>query len=392
MKVVAAALITAFLALPAAGEGGAGWIKVEPDKLGTVYGLRRVVKLAGPPPLLQRAEQWVGPLLASDGALTFVAPEAGGLFAIWTGSGKTLWKRDDIGRLGLGMAQIGDVLMVGTESVLVGLEGYSGKEQWRTEIGGVVGGPITVTSSVAIVPVRPNGYVAINGLTGEVKWRLKRAKTDGITQRGQAAAEVDRARGRVYVGTSAGEVLALSLDSGEVLWTAKLASKKADQPFPDVDTRPLLMDGGRTLIAASYNGGLAALDPATGTIRWQKADLEHITGLTQVDGSAWVVGTIGDGQVVGLDHVEGRIRWRYRMRGSVPTAPLGLEHGLVAVGASKGALTILDGSTGQPRQLVTPGSGISAPIDRQGKELVVWTNKGHLLLLRLGQGTAVNAL
>lgn len=394
-KTVIALLSTvATIAGPTAAwaEEGAGWVRPEPSTLGTIYGLRRVIKLVEGGTGLGRPEQWVGPLLSTDGTLTFVGPEGGGLFAIWTGSGRVLWKREDVGPVGLGLTQVGDVLLAGTESALVGLEGYSGKQQWRTEIGAVVGGPITVTASVAIVPVRPNGYVAINGLTGEIRWRLKRAKTDGITMRGQAPAQVDRANNRVFVGTSSGEVLALALDTGEVLWTTRLASPKASEPFPDTDTQPLLLDGGRTLLAASYNGGIAALEPATGAVRWSKPELSHITGLTTVDGSAWVVAAVGDGLVLGLDHVSGRVRWRYKMKGGVPTAPVGLDHGLVAVGASRGALTILDGATGEPKQLVTPGSGISAPLHRRGRELVGWTNKGHLLLLRLGEGTSINAL
>lgn len=393
MRSALAALVATTCSTGAWAEEGAGWVRPEPTTLGTVYGLRRVIKVVeGAGPLLGRPEQWVAPLVSTDGTLTFVGPETGGLLALWTGSGHTLWKRPDIGRVGLGLTQVGDVLVAGIDSAIVGLEAFSGKEQWRTELGAVIGGPITVTASIAIVPVRPNGYVAINGLTGEVKWRLKRAKSDGITLRGQAPASVDRATNRVYVGTSAGEILALALDTGAVQWTTRLASPKTDEPFPDADTQPLILDGGRTLLAASYNGGLAALEPATGAVRWSKPELVHVTGLTSVDGSAWAVASIGDGQVLGVDHTSGRVRWRYKMNGGVPTAPIGLDHGLVAVGASRGALTILDGATGAPKQLVTPGSGISAPPHRRGRELVAWTNKGHLLLLRLGEGTSVNAL
>ncbi len=398
MRRTAAALVATLAATVGASGawaeqgGGAGWVRPEATELGTVYGLRRVIKLSDAAPLLGRPEQWVAPLLSTDGTLTFVGPESGGLIALWTGTGRVLWKLPEIGRVGLGLAQVGDVLVAGVESALVGYEAYSGKEQWRTDLGSVIGGPVTVTASVAIVPVRPNGYVAVNGLTGEIKWRLKRAKTDGITMRGQAAAQVDRAHNRVFVGTSAGEVVAVALDTGEVLWTARLASPKSDEPFPDTDTQPLLLDGGRTLLAASYNGGLAAIEPATGVVRWTKPELVHITGLTTVDGSAWVVGSVGDGQVIGLDHTSGRVRWRYKMNSGVPTAPLGLDHGMVAVGASRGALTLLDGATGQPKQLVTPGSGISAALHRRGRELVAWTNKGHLMLLRLGEGTSINAL
>lgn len=393
-------MVTALLLLlasaPAGSSSGAGWVRPEHDALSPVYGLRRVMRLAEPSgsvlALNNHPEQWAQPFIGNDGSLIYVATDAGVLEARWINSGKLLFKRDDLGQLGAAMAQVGDILLVGSDGGLHGLEGYSGKEQWKTDLGGTVGGPITVTGTVAIIPVRPSGYVALNGLTGEIRWRQKRGKAEGITVRGTAGAAVDTKGHRIYGGAGDGSVSALGLDTGELLWTTKLSSQKADEPFPDVDTRPLLADQGRVLLAASYNGGLAGLDPKTGAVLFKKPELLHITGLAEVKGGAWVVASMGDGQAIGLDPRDGRVRWRYRLKkGGVPNWPLGLEHGLVAIPSLNGPLAILDASTGRPVQLVNPGSGLSALPFARNKDLAVWTNKGHLLLLRLGEGSSVTA-
>ncbi|MFO0725053.1 MAG: PQQ-binding-like beta-propeller repeat protein [Myxococcota bacterium] len=401
LRVPATALLLSLASLPSVaatpssgGTAGTGWVRPEHDSLSPVFGLRRVIRLSEPVGFLNiHPEQWAQPFIGNDGSLVYVATDGGLLAALWINSGKLVFKRTDLGQLGASMAQVGDVLLVGSDADLHGLEGYSGKEQWKTELGGTVGGPITVTGTIAIVPVRPSGYVALNGLTGEIRWRQKRGKAEGISVRGTAGASVDAKNKRVFTGAGDGSVSALSLDTGEVLWTTKLSSGKSDEPFPDVDTRPLLADQGRVLLAASYNGGLAGLDPKTGAVLYKKPEILHLTGLTEVKGSAWVVASLGDGQAIGLDPRDGRVRWRYKLKkGGVPNWPVPLEHGLVAIPSLSGPVAILDASTGRPMQLINPGSGISAMPFVRGKDLALWTNKGHLVLLRLGEGTSVTAV
>ena len=384
------------IALIAAAPAGAaseptdrGWVRPELEHLRSVYGVRWVRRLDEPELLQVNPTQLVPPLVSNDGALVYAATASGVLYGVWTSSGRILWKRSDLGQIGRGLGQVGDTLIAGAAGALYGLEGYSGKEQWRVDLGGIVGGPITRTgTTTAIVPVRPNGYVAIDGYTGKVLWRVKRPKPEGISVRGQAQAQVDRARGRVFLGSADGTVYAVSLQNGETLWAAKISSPRPDEPFADVDTQPLLLDGGQTVIAASYNGGIAALAADNGRILWKKEELLHLTHLEQVTGAPWLVGCVGDGQVVGIDPADGKIRWRYKLRGDgVPTRALALDHGLVGVGSSKGPFAVLESLSGRPIQLITPGSGLTAQPHAKGRELAVWTNKGHLLGLRFGEGS-----
>lgn len=369
-----------------------GWVRPELEELRSVYGLRWVRRLDEPEPLEVNPTQLVPPLVSNDGALIYAANSRGVLHGVWSSSGRVLWKRSDLGQIGRGMGQVGDTLIVGAAGALYGLEGYSGKEQWKLELGSIVGGPITLTgTTTAIVPVRPNGYVAIDGYTGKVLWRVKRPKPEGISVRGQAPARVDRARGRVFLGSADGTVYGVSLQNGETLWAAKLSSPSPDEPFADVDTQPVLLDGGQTVIAASYNGGLAALAADSGRVLWKNDELVHLTHLEQISGSPWLVGCLGDGQVLGIDPADGKIRWRYKLRSDgVPTRAIALDRGLVGVGSSKGSFAILEGLSGRPVQLVTPGSGLTAQPHARGRELAVWTNKGHLLGLRFGEGTSAS--
>jgi outer membrane protein assembly factor BamB len=366
-----------------------GFVRPEADELRPVYGLRLARKLAEVEPLDIHPAQWSSPFIGEDNTLAYVATDQGVLHALWISSGRTLWKRSDLGQLGRAMGQVGDVLIVGAGGFLIGLEGFSGKEVWRTDVGGVVGGAIVRTGTVAIVPIRPNTFLAIDGGKGEVLWRVKRPKPEGITVRGQAAPAVDPRRGRVYLGSSDGYLLAVSLETGETAWAVKLSAPAADEPFGDVDTTPVLLSGGRTIAAAAYNHGVFGLDAEDGRILWRNLSLLHVTDLAEVPGAPWLVASIGDGQVAGFDPQGGGVRWRYRLSKGVPTGPIPLEAGFVAVGSSKGPLAILESMSGRPVQLVTPGSGMSADPFARGPDLAVWTNKGLFLALRLGEGTGI---
>lgn len=389
MKIPSWSLFLALSALgagPAHAEDSGGWVRLEAGELRPVYGVQWIVRLSEPEPLDIHPSQWTTPLISADSSLTFVGTEQGVLHALWTESGKELWKRRDLGKLGRAFGQVEDTLLAGADGALYGLETYSGKERWHVDLGGVVGGDVVSTGTIAIVPVRPNGYAAIDTRAGKVLWRVKRPKPEGITVHGQAPALIDRRGGRVFLGSSDGFVLAVQLADGEALWSAKISSAAQDEPFGDVDTRAVFTDGGARLVAASYNGGLAGLDAATGQIAWRNEALLHVTSLVEVPGARWLVASVGDGQVVGVDPANGRVRWRYKLAKGVPSQPVALDAGLVAVGSSHGPLAILESLNGRPLQVVTPGSGLSANPYARGRHLAVWTNKGFALGLELGEG------
>lgn len=371
----------------AAPEAPAVWVQPEADTLTRVFGVRYTRSYADFELLKTNEEEWTVPLISEDGVRLYVATRTGVLEALDLATGESLWKRDDLGTVGYGMAEFRGRVVLGSDSALVALDPQLGREHWRLDLDGKISAAMTLTGTVALVSVRPNALVAVDLVAQKVLWRIKRPTPDGITVRGQCTPGVDAARGRAYVGFSDGALLAVDIATGNTLWVTTLGIRK--DFFADVDVTPLLADGGKALITASYNGGLFKLDAETGAKIWSQP-LHRITGLVRID-RGLLVASLGSGQVAGLYEANGKVRWRYKVKKGYPTAPVALDPGLVAVGVSKGPLTILEAVTGRPVQLITPGSGLSVPPTRSERDLVALTNEGLLLVTRRGEGVGAAA-
>jgi outer membrane protein assembly factor BamB len=273
---------------------------------------------------------------------------------------------------------------------VLGLEVQTGKQLWQLEVGGELGAePVATGTATAILAVRPETYLLLDAKHGTQRWRFKRPGVEGISVRGQAPAEVDFKRKRVYVGLSSGEVAALSLDHGDGVWITAVGKK--NDPFPDVDARPILTRGGKELLVASYNGGVARLDANNGQVLWRDDKLKRITAAEAPPESRWAVLSHGDGEVIGVSKDSGQVRWRYRLKRGSPSPPRSLGHGLVAVASTDGPVAILDASSGRPVQLVAPGQfGFASTPFARGQDLVLFSNYGVFVALRFGEGSGVS--
>jgi outer membrane protein assembly factor BamB len=371
----------------AAPEDAPGWVRPSPAELTKVFGLRWAVQLAEPTVLTLQPEEWSAPYVTRDRALVIAATGAGLLEARAMSTGDVVWRKPSLGALGAAMSEVRGRVLVSSGSNLLALDVDDGDERWRLDLqGGGVGGGIVVTGTVAIVPVRSNTYLAIDAVKGSVLWRAKRPTPDGITMRGQATPAIDVAAGRVYVGFSDGVLSALSLATGEVSWSATLG--KAALAFADIDAEPVLVDGGRAVMAASYSGGLFGLDAASGKVLWKRDALARITGLSRGGATGLVLASHADGQVLGLTE-DGTVRWRYRLKHGAPTDAVYLGRGLVAVGSTEGPLAFLDERTGKPRQLIGTAAGLSVAPSWRDPELALFTNEGMLVALRFGRGSGI---
>lgn len=383
----AALLLTCLLAQTAGAAPvkapGPRWVRPDPATLKKVYGLRHHVELGEFELLKNNQQEWTSPYLSADGVRMFGGTRSGRLECREIGSGVLLWARTDLGAIGASMGEFRGQLVLGSDSSLLLLDQQLGQTRSKVDLSGAIGGRLVITGTVAVLPLRPNLVMAVDLVAGQELWRHKRATPDGITVRGQAAPTVDAKARRVYGGYSDGALVALNLDKGTPLWTAQLGN--ARDFFADVDTQPLLVDGGTAILAASYNGGLYKLDAATGKVIW-KQPINRILGMVRTQ-PGLVVAADGDGQVLGILEATGQVRWRYKLKHGAPTEPIALGNNLVAVGASNGPVAILDVEEGQPVQLFNPGSGLSVPPFARGNDLLLMTNKATFLALRYGEGS-----
>lgn len=356
------------------------WVRPELNPREAPFGVVWKAELGSFELLATQPEEWTHPRLSPDGARVYIGSRAGRLEARAMEDGELLWAHPEFGDIGSDMMEVRDTLVVGVNSDVVGLSRSLGTERWRVRVGGRIGGRLARQGSVVLVPVRPNGFVAIDAVEGERRWQVKRPTPDGLTVRGQAAAGIDEARGLAYLGFSDGKLMAVEIATGTARWQTPLGNP--GEFFADIDATPLLIDQGRKLLAAAYNRGTFVIDPETGGVLRRMEDLPRISAFT--GGGTHVLASSGTGEVLGLDPRSLKVRWRYRLRSGAPTAPTLVSGGLAAITSSRGPMVLLEVETGRPVQMIAPGPGASVPPAAVGRNLVLMSDGGLVLGLRRG--------
>ncbi len=180
--------------------------------------------------------------------------------------------------------------------------------------------------------------------------------------------------GRVRAFETAGGAL-------EPLW-----SFQAGGPF----RAPLTLAGG-LLLAPCQDGGLYALDPATGALRWRYgAGAPLLSGAAAADGLA--VAADRAGRLHALDLATGRPRWTADLGAPAWYAGAATADGLVFQGDDAGRLHALDLATGEPRWTAALAGGVrTRPLPLGNRDLAVVSLGGWAYLFDRLTGTELDA-
>lgn len=245
------------------------------------------------------------------GGRIFAMDAAAEVAAFDTGSGRQIWRADltpedeDDDLFGGGIAVDGDRLYVTTPFALVFcLDAATGELVWQARVPSPMRTAPTVSDGRVFVLTIDNEIVALSAESGERLWSYQGiAEAAGLLGGGAAAVSGNT----VIVGFSSGELFALRAETGRVLWNESLAGVQRSDAFStlvDIRGRPVI---DRTLVVAvSHSGLLAGIDLRRGSRAWDR-DI----GSSQ---SPWVAGDFvyvvdNNGEVICLTREEGRIRW-----------------------------------------------------------------------------------
>ncbi|MEE2901822.1 MAG: PQQ-binding-like beta-propeller repeat protein [Myxococcota bacterium] len=350
-----------------------------------VFGLSHMISsLVDEPRLLAKTPaQWSHPLVDSDGSIVYVAQNNQTLAGIRLEDGEVLWKRKKLGALGRAMFQWRSELFVGVDQELVVFDRFTGQQKNRVRLGARISGPVEHVKNTLIIPIRPNAFVAFDIEKKAVSWRVSRPQPKGITIFGQAQPTFDRKNEQVLLAFSDGVVMAVKAESGETNWTRELAGSQ--QPFRDIDTKPLISSDGSTAIVACYSMGLYGIDLLTGKKTWHNPAFKKISHWIGVRNNQRIIAVDGKGQTIGFKPQSKSAAWIYKSRVGVGTAIAPVGDRWVSVSVSTGASALLDKETGRPIQTFHPGSGVRAPMAYSAPYLSLLTNRGTVLVYALGQ-------
>jgi outer membrane protein assembly factor BamB len=274
-----------------------------------------------------------------------------------------------------------NLLMMGTENGEVfAFDATSGTQLWSA----------TVTSEVLAAPTAADGIVVVRcidgrvfGLdvdTGQRIWIYDHS-VPLLTLRGNAPVLI-RA-GVVFVGYDGGEVVALQLDDGTLMWEQTLVTTEGRtelERLSDIDGQLVFIAS--DLLVSSYKSRLASLAADSGRLLWFK-DISSSTGvsidrvnltLSDKEGNVWL-----------LDRRNGAESWKFDQllrRGL--TRPV-FYGSFIVVGDFEGYLHWISISDGRfvAREKIG-GKGFSGPPLVVGNTLYVMTKKGELTAFRAG--------
>ncbi|MGB0695483.1 MAG: PQQ-binding-like beta-propeller repeat protein [Rhodospirillaceae bacterium] len=230
------------------------------------------------------------------------------------GSGQRVWQvdlpdasldEDDGALLGGGLAYDRGRLFATTGfAKVIALNAADGTELWRTELDAPMRAAPTVNSGRVIAITADNQVVTLAADDGRVLWTQAGAP-EIASMLGASAAAIDQ--GIAIVPYSSGEIYALRLASGSVLWTdAVTAVRRTDAAgnLRDVDANPVI-DGTRVIVMGN-SGLLTALDLRSGRRAWQV----RVAGTQQ----PWVAGNFlyiltEDSEIAAINAITGGIVW-----------------------------------------------------------------------------------
>jgi outer membrane protein assembly factor BamB len=314
---------------------------------------------------------------AVAGSRLFVGSGDGGLYAIDRDNGQVVWRFDAKSPVHASPAVArGLVVAASLDGSIFAVDENTGAERWRLQTGpalplntGRGGGWDIILSSPTIIGDtlfiggQDGALYALELASGRLIWK---AATGGRLRATPAVA------GQLVVaGSFDGRVYAFDRLTGAERWVHRTEGDTLDSNRFGYDRRGIqssaaIVDG--TVYVGSRDGGLYALDLATGIRKWRASH-----------GTSWVVGSpvAGSGQVyVGssdghffqaLEATSGRELWRRQMGANVLASPILAGNSLVIAtyrtDAPWGDLRVLDPATGNERwKLQMDEAVVSSPV------------------------------
>lgn len=253
-----------------------------------------------------------------DGERLFVANHAGRVEAYAGDDGERLWRVELDGVINAGPGAGGDMLLFGGDAEVIALDKQDGSVRWRTP----------VSSEVLSIPKRSGNTVVVHSVDGNITalaadsgkrlWQHREA-VPTLSLRGSS--DPLMLGDAVLVGTANGKVVALALNDGRLLWESVVAEPRGRtelERMVDIDAELALADG--VVYAASYQGNLAAIALNSGQMLWNR-DIGSSSGIELDRNNLYVSDT--DGNIWALSRRNGGTMWKQdAMQRRALTAPI----------------------------------------------------------------------
>ena len=267
-----------------------------------------------------------------------------------------------------GLTIAGGHVYVGSEKAQVyALDAGTGAIVWQTTAAGEVLSRPTASDGLVLVHTSNGQLQALDENSGVVKWTVN-LDMPALSLRGESAPAV--AFGAAIVGGDNGRVSAVLMQQGQLIWQQRISQATGTTEIDrlsDVDTTPVIVNG--VVYALAYNGNLTALDLRSGQILW-KRELGSVNDFI-VDGNRIYIADQND-RVLALTTDGGVTLWTQSdLLHRLLTSPV-LYNGNLVVGDSEGYLHWINPEDGRfmAQQKVDSSGFLTEPVVADGKLLI----------------------
>lgn len=193
--------------------------------------------------------------------------------------------------------------------VLAAIDPATGAEKWKYEARTPMHSAPVASNGRVFVISDDNELFAFNANTGQVLWTYQSIVESARMLTAPSPAVIDDV---ILAPFSSGEVVALRVQNGGVLWQDALSSSTLLTPLAslnDIASGPAVADG--YVIAASQSGVMSAFDLRTGQRIWRQP--AGTIGFPLIVGD-FVYTVTTEGQVVCMSKLDGSVVWLQQLR------------------------------------------------------------------------------
>lgn len=269
------------------------------------------------------------PLIHQD--MVFVGKNTGVMEALELKNGRSVWHTQNEGSFHGGPQVMDDLLIYGTtEGRVFARRWATGELRYEVDLGATVESPASIYEGRALFHLRNHKIVCLDAKTGKILWAYQRSVPYLNTLQGVSRPVVYKKR--VYVGMADGNIVALGLNDGTVIWERKLTTASK---FVDVDSEALIVND--SVVIGPKSGLLYVINPTAGQIiRTFEYGLAHVP----FDDKGMIFVPTTDGQVVKFDSSWKELQKIKLSEASLSSIKIWKDH--VVVSDVKGKIYLLD--------------------------------------------------
>ncbi len=315
-----------------------------------------------------------------DGNTIYAAGADGTVKALSLDEGDRQW-RTNLDQLLVGGVGVGEkqVYVGASSGEVIALDKASGDEVWRTQVGGEVLAAPQSNDTLVFVQTFDGQLLALAVEDGSRVWSYQ-TTVPVLTLRGTSRPLLFR--NTVIAGFANGRVISFDMDTGKVRWNTRVAVATGDSEIERIiDVDGALLEVNNVIYATSYQGKVAAIDPASGRRLWSYDTSSHV-GMSQGFNSVYVAGA--DGSVTAFETNGRGARWAQTVLARRKLSGSAILGSYVIVGDVEGYLHALSQVDGQiAARTRVDSDGIQADLQTVGDKLVVYGNSGKLAIYQL---------